>query len=387
MYKIFVIILSSIIGFISLIFYYSAFSSVYATDDSIQLDLKLTNNIYLDSDNLNNTLFLYKSDYDLKQHKFTSSCSINSKLIGSNSKYYLFEVKYLDDNCDDGNISLVSEEKEVVRNEKINIFSKSKIYNIFLDYNTSDLEKFNMILNNKLEELVNNKTKNRKFKIRKDRKVQEINYIKGIIEHILLKREENYVMPVLGKTISDHPSRVPNARRPYRASITDGIHHGWDIYGPLGEETISIDDGLVVRVIRDFQYSDLSKLNRSSNLSDLEKAKNLDIYRGNQVWIKTMKGDIVIYSHLTEVSSNIKEGEIINKGDFVGTTGITGVPDKNYKDYHLHFTVHKNPFDSDKVGNYTIDDYLLWDWYYKGRTISYVLENQNKIFKDYSTYQ
>lgn len=387
MYKIFVIILSSIIWFISLIFYYSAFSSVYATDDSIQLDLKLTNNIYLDSDNLNNTLFLYKSDYDLKQHKFTSSCSINSKLIWSNSKYYLFEVKYLDDNCDDGNISLVSEEKEVVRNEKINIFSKSKIYNIFLDYNTSDLEKFNMILNNKLEELVNNKTKNRKFKIRKDRKVQEINYIKWIIEHILLKREENYVMPVLWKTISDHPSRVPNARRPYRASITDGIHHWWDIYWPLWEETISIDDGLVVRVIRDFQYSDLSKLNRSSNLSDLEKAKNLDIYRWNQVWIKTMKWDIVIYSHLTEVSSNIKEWEIINKWDFVGTTGITWVPDKNYKDYHLHFTVHKNPFDSDKVWNYTIDDYLLWDWYYKWRTISYVLENQNKIFKDYSTYQ
>jgi hypothetical protein len=35
-----------------------------------------------------------------------------------------------------------------------------------------------MILNNKLEEYTNNKIKNRKFKIKKDRKVEEINYIK-----------------------------------------------------------------------------------------------------------------------------------------------------------------------------------------------------------------
>lgn len=225
------------------------------------------------------------------------------------------------------------------------------------------------------------------MKIKIERKIKEINYIKWIIEHILLKREENYVMPVLWKTISDHPSRVPNARRPYRDSITDGIHHWWDIYWPLWEDTISIDDGLIVRVIRDFEYSDLSKLNKSSNLSDLEKAKNLDIYRWNQVWIKTMKWDIVIYSHLTEVSWNIREWELITKWDFVGTTWITWVPDKNYKDYHLHFTIHKNPFDSGKVWEYTINDYLLWDWYYKWKTISYVLENQNKIFKDYSNYQ
>lgn len=355
---------------------------------NVELSLKLADNIYLDSSNsLEENLFLYKSDYDLKQYKLSSLCNISSELTWSNGKYYLFKVKYLDDNCSNSNISLINEKEEIIRTEKINIFSKSKIYNIFLDYKTSDLKEFNKTLNNKLRKLLENKSKKPKLKIKIERKIKEINYIKWIIEHILLKREENYVMPVLWKTISDHPSRVPNARRPYRASITDGIHHWWDIYWPLWEDTISIDDGLIVRVIRDFEYSDLSKLNKSSNLSDLEKAKNLDIYRWNQVWIKTMKWDIVIYSHLTEVSWNIREWELITKWDFVGTTWITWVPDKNYKDYHLHFTIHKNPFDSGKVWEYTINDYLLWDWYYKWKTISYVLENQNKIFKDYSNYQ
>ena len=220
--------------------------------------------------------------------------------------------------------------------------------------------------------------------MKNERKLQEARYLLWVLENILKMREEKYAIPVVWWVISDNPSRIPNAWRPYREAITDGIHHGWDVYWPLWEETISIDDGIVVRIVRGFEYSDLSGLNWSNNLSNLEKAQNLDTYRWNQVWIKTMKWDIVFYSHLTEVSKYLQEWNFISKWDYVGTTGITGVPDKNYKDYHLHFTIHKNPYIPGNAWKYTINDYLLWDWYFKWDSAAYTIENQNKMFEKFS---
>jgi hypothetical protein len=40
----------------------------------------------------------------------------------------------------------------------------------------------------------------------------------------------------------------------------------------------------------------------------------------------------------------------------------------------------KNPKLRKKIGKYEIDDYLNWDWYFKEKSLEYVLENQNKVF-------
>jgi hypothetical protein len=38
----------------------------------------------------------------------------------------------------------------------------------------------------------------------------------------------------------------------------------------------------------------------------------------------------------------------------------------------------KNPYDNKK--KYSFLDYMKWDWYFKGKSLKYVLEHQNNIF-------
>jgi hypothetical protein len=38
----------------------------------------------------------------------------------------------------------------------------------------------------------------------------------------------------------------------------------------------------------------------------MQELKNLDVLRGKQVWLKTLKGDVVFYSHLAEVDISLR---------------------------------------------------------------------------------
>jgi murein DD-endopeptidase MepM/ murein hydrolase activator NlpD len=108
---------------------------------------------------------------------------------------------------------------------------------------------------------------------------------------------------------------------------------------------------------------------------------NLDILRWNQIWLKTPKGDVVFYSHLEDVSTHVKEWMMVRKGETIWTIGISGVPEKGYTDYHLHFVIQKNPYNKRKNQQYSYLDYMKWDWYFKWQPKSEVLKYQNDIFK------
>ena len=88
----------------------------------------------------------------------------------------------------------------------------------------------------------------------------------------------------------------------------------------------------------------------------------------------------MFYSHLNTVYSNIQEGMIVEPGLERGTTGISGVPDKNYTDYHLHVAIQKNPYNDSMAGKYTLTDYMKWDWYLRDLDKEKVLESQEHIF-------
>jgi hypothetical protein len=176
--------------------------------------------------------------------------------------------------------------------------------------------------------------------------------------------------------------KIPNSGRWYRGDYTDGIHHGWDIDGDFWEQVVALDEWIIVRVVSDFDYSNLNTIKRWDNLSEDDKIRNLDILRWKQVWLKTMSWDVVMYAHLNDIFTNIKVWEVVRKKQPLWTIWISWVPDKNYKDYHLHFVVHKNPFDSEKVWNYDIDDYMRWDWLFKWDTVNYIVDNQWEYFEN-----
>jgi murein DD-endopeptidase MepM/ murein hydrolase activator NlpD len=103
--------------------------------------------------------------------------------------------------------------------------------------------------------------------------------MQNFLQDLLQQRTEKYLVPVSGYNISTKHSRIPNAGRPYRESYTDGIHHGWDVGSKLGESVRALDNGMVIRVISDFEYSDLNQLDHSDHLTHDDEVENLDILR------------------------------------------------------------------------------------------------------------
>lgn len=178
------------------------------------------------------------------------------------------------------------------------------------------------------------------------------------------RKDLKYVVPVAGKTIPTEYPFIPGSGRPYRKDTTDGIHHGWDLLAPVGTPVRSVGYGEVVRVVSGFAWRDFDRLVKGSALSNDQKALNLDVFRGNQVWIKTADGNVTFYSHLSVIAPDVAPGKMVVAGEILGNVGITGVPDKNYDMPHLHFEIQKNPHDgSDSKEPISV---MRWDWLSKG---------------------
>jgi murein DD-endopeptidase MepM/ murein hydrolase activator NlpD len=154
------------------------------------------------------------------------------------------------------------------------------------------------------------------------------------------------------------------------------VHHGWDIFAKRWTPTRALSDWVVVRIVRDFNWNKFDNiLWRNLNIQD--KAKNLDIYRWNQVWIKTADGNVTIYAHLENIPENLKEWQFVNMWEYFWQIGRSWVPDKEYTDFHLHFEVQLNPHNRQ---NNSPLDIMLWQYYWKWKWYSDIISWQAKLF-------
>ena len=375
----------------SLLFWYSlVFAWTWIFDNSTKIAFQLSDNIYLDSLKLNNTKIIFNSKDDLSEYKIKSMCDIFSNLTYNNWNYYMFDLKFFDNECDSENFILVNDELDIKIQFNLNLISEYDILSKMLDLETDRLIQFKNIIDSKVllyskfikyDKLIED---NYYVFLEKNRLLNEAIYSKNIIDNIITKREEKYIVPVAWYDIPTSTVKIPNSWRWYRSDYTDGIHHGWDIDWDFWEQVIALDEWIIVRVVSDFSYSDLNAIKRWENLTDDDKLRNLDILRWKQVWLKTMSWDVVMYSHLNDIFTNIKVWEVVRKKQPLWTIWITWVPDKNYKDYHLHFAIQKNPFIPNKVGYYDIDDYMRWDWLFKWESSGYIVANQWKYFENWN---
>lgn len=364
----------------------TAFGSSMLNDKS-KLTYKLSNNIYLNSNDLNKTLLAYKSSYDLSTAKFQSSCSTTTKFINKKWDLYLFELTVTDKNCSNPNFFLKSE-LWILNDTELNLVSDYKLYSILLDYSTKDLE-------NVLTQANKNSSKFKIFAdykndvlndgynfLKKKRMYEELIYKWTLVNNILEKRKEKYISPVPWYSLPiKNPSKFPNAWRPYRAWLTDWIHHSWDIDTPFWQKVVALDDGIIIRLVKNWDKTDLSKIRKWAKLTNDDKMRNLDIYRWNQVWLKTMKWEIIMYAHLGKVVDSLKEWTMVSKWDNFWTVWVTWVPEEWYDDYHLDFSVSENPYNLWKAWSYDIVDYMNWPWKFKWKSLQYIIDHQNDIFE------
>jgi len=66
-----------------------------------------------------------------------------------------------------------------------------------------------------------------------------------------------------------------------------------------------------MHVKRDFTWDEMKHLHRGS--SELEQQENLDVYRGNTVYLKTLSGHVAIYAHLSDIPSHIQKGSKVTQ--------------------------------------------------------------------------
>lgn len=347
---------------------------------------KISNNIFIWVENLNKDLLVFNSDIDLSKYSLSTWCEINSKYLWKKNNDYYFAFSYKN-NCKNPNIYLKNEDWVIIKKSlvKINIFSERKIFDYFSDTNLSLLEKFNKKLKNSINKLkikVKSFWKEKEnFNIIKIKRILEENIFKQkILQKIINWKKDKYRNPVVWHKMPKQLSKIPNSSRWYRENYTDWIHHGWDIYWYYWEDVVAIDDWIIVRIVDNFEFENLSNIKKWNNITNFDKIKNLDLLRWNQVWLKTTKWDIVFYSHLSKIYSNIKVWDIVSRGQKLWAIWISWVPYKNYKDYHLHFAIMKNPLNIKKIGKYEIDDYFKWDWYFKWKSLDYVLNHQDEVF-------
>ena len=352
-----------------------------------EIEFKFSNNLFQDSLNLNKNRLVIKSRENLDNVIISWDCNVSWKLVQKGESIYVFDVFLLNHDCDKDKINVFFTKWDLFLTTTYNITNNYELYSKYLDYSNDKLKKYLNNLNLAISELSIYSSYDKKIHtdryqyLSKNRNLQELNFMKDFISDILLKREQKYFIPIKWAQISTISSKLPNAGRPYRESYTNWVHEWWDFDTEFWENVVSLDYWIVIRVVNNFNFFDLEGLKKEWNLTKYDKTRNLDILRWNQVWVKTMKWDVAFYSHLDKVYPNIKVWSVVFRGQVLWTVWISGVPDKNYKDYHLHIELRKNPYLDTRKVKYSMEEYMNWEWYFKWKNEKYILENQYNIFE------
>jgi len=90
---------------------------------------------------------------------------------------------------------------------------------------------------------------------------------------------------------------------------------------------------------------------------------------------------LYFFSHIDKVFDYIEKWKYVTKWLPIGTIWISWVPQKDYKDYHLHFAIQKNPFKLSKSWKYTEMDIMKWDWYFKNNSRESILKWFGYVFQ------
>ena len=355
--------------------------------EKIELSNALTRSIFSGSSQLNFTILTYTSNRDISDAVIVSDCQVETSFLSKRNNAYSFLAEYWDTDCWVDDVYLQDSLWDIIDGSQLDVevWSDFELYNRFPDYSNQDLEIILKNLSQKQQKVslyanyapvtwVNNLDG-----YAKKASYLQYEYNMRIIENILWYRQHKYLVPVAWHELPTRETKLPNSWRPYREAYTDGIHHSWDIDGVKWEESQALDSGIIVRVVDGFVWADFDRLKLTWDISEADEINNLDILRWNQVWLKTMKWDLVFYSHLDDVF--VETGDIVEVGDRIGTLGSTGVPDRNYVDFHLHFPIHKNPYDRALAGSYNFQDYMRWPWYFKWESVHTIRAQQGDIFE------
>ena len=157
-----------------------------------------------------------------------------------------------------------------------------------------------------------------------------------------------FILPIEGGCLPGYDGLMPNAPRPYR----NGVHEGVDWYDlsscaqiAEGTPVRAMFGGVVVRADLDYldltprQLADLEERTAQQGSSDPE---TLDLYRGRQAWIDHGNGILTRYGHLGAIHEDVYVGASVQRGQVIAFVGESGTPESVTDpgtEMHLHAEV------------------------------------------------
>lgn len=164
----------------------------------------------------------------------------------------------------------------------------------------------------------------------------------------LARAFHGFIYPIAGGCLPKRDSLMPNAPRPYRG----GLHEGVDFYDSdncthieNGTPVLAAKDGVVIRA--DHDYHDLTPVElqtaderiQNGGANDFEV---VDLFRGRQVWVDHGDGIITRYGHLSAIADDIRPGVPVAQGQTLAFVGESGTPESMTApgtELHLHWEV------------------------------------------------
>ena len=156
----------------------------------------------------------------------------------------------------------------------------------------------------------------------------------------------NFIFPIRGACLPVSDLLMPNAPRPYRG----GIHEGVDFYESdnctniaRGTPVVAAKDGVVIRADLDYHDLTLSELTAADQRIAAGHANDpdiLDLFRGRQVWIDHGHGIVTRYAHLSGIAGGVQVGAKVVQGETIAFVGESGTPESLTSpsaEIHLHF--------------------------------------------------
>ena len=173
------------------------------------------------------------------------------------------------------------------------------------------------------------------------------------------QRLTGYTLPIPNVLIPEDEYSLPGAPRKYR----NGIHKGLDLFQVINKEgnisvmnfntpAVAINDGEIVRADIDYSpmtlrdFTEISEYNKSHPVTYVNKD-----FGGRQIWIDHKNGVMSSYNHLSTISSHIKVGTKVRKGEIigkVGNSGLKGEANGTAEQIHLHIEIW---IDGEFLGN------------------------------------
>ncbi len=164
----------------------------------------------------------------------------------------------------------------------------------------------------------------------------------------LLELLSGFSVPIKGARLPTSDGVLPNAPRPYRY----GLHEGIDFFSGdsgvpvvMGTEVVAAKDGTVIRADMDYQEPTKAQMDQYLAIAR-EKGFTppdiLDKLRGRQVWIRHEKDVVTRYVHLSGIASGITVGVAVKKGQLIAYVGNSGTPEAaegTSDGPHLHFEI------------------------------------------------